>query len=118
MCSRAMATFATFAGMEVQRLTGWYRADQKYVIQTFEPYELKSPIVLLHRMTGVGKTTLIHAVGKRTACTGFGTNGWSSRLRIWSFGQSKTSQSEDVRCQIVRKSSSIAPYIIMEAERK
>lgn len=59
MRSRAMATFATFAGLRVRRLHGGYRAYRQHVLETIEPYELHVPIYLLHGMTGVGKTELL-----------------------------------------------------------
>ncbi|WP_312109428.1 tRNA 2-selenouridine(34) synthase MnmH [Brevibacillus reuszeri] len=59
MRSRAMATFATFAGLRVRRLQGGYRAYRQHVLETIEPYELQVPVYLLHGMTGVGKTELL-----------------------------------------------------------
>lgn len=60
MRSRAMATFASFAGIPVKRLKGGYRAYRKHVVGTIEPFELNRPLFLLHGMTGVGKTQLLH----------------------------------------------------------
>lgn len=59
MRSKAVSTFATFAGIPVQRLTGGYRAYRLHVVHTIEPYELNVPLFLLHGMTGVGKTELL-----------------------------------------------------------
>ncbi|WP_019121016.1 tRNA 2-selenouridine(34) synthase MnmH [Brevibacillus massiliensis] len=59
MRSRAMATFATYAGIPVRRLIGGYRAYRQHVVKTIEPFELKVPLILLHGLTGVGKTELL-----------------------------------------------------------
>ncbi|NGQ96196.1 tRNA 2-selenouridine(34) synthase MnmH [Brevibacillus sp. SYP-B805] len=65
MRSRAMATFATFSGIPVRRLIGGYRAYRQHVVKTIVPYELKVPLVLLHGMTGVGKTELLRRLEAR-----------------------------------------------------
>ncbi|UFJ40236.1 tRNA 2-selenouridine(34) synthase MnmH [Brevibacillus humidisoli] len=65
MRSKAMATFASFSGLPVQRLIGGYRAYRKHVVHTFEPYQLHAPVVLLHGLTGVGKTELLRRLEER-----------------------------------------------------
>ncbi|MGD8190411.1 tRNA 2-selenouridine(34) synthase MnmH [Brevibacillus ginsengisoli] len=121
MRSRAMATFSTFAGLEVQRLTGGYRAYRKYVTQTFEPYELKAPLVLVHGMTGVGKTTLLQTLeasgqpvldlermaGHRGSVFGHLGKGKPANQKMF-----------DARLFEGLRRLENAPYIIMEAESK
>ncbi|MBO8165391.1 MAG: tRNA 2-selenouridine(34) synthase MnmH [Brevibacillus sp.] len=121
MRSKAMATFASFAGLPVQRLIGGYRAYRKYVVQTFAPYQLRVPVVLLHGLTGVGKTELLRRLEQR---------GWpvldlermaGHRGSVFGhFGRGKPANQKmfDARLFETLRRYPDAPFFLMEAESK
>jgi tRNA 2-selenouridine synthase len=119
--SRAVATFASFAGIPVQRLAGGYRAYRQHVVKFMEPVEWNVPLVLLHGMTGVGKTELLrrlqqkgHPVldlermaGHRGSVFGHLGKGVPANQKMF-----------DARLFETLRQYSDAPYFIMEAESK
>ncbi len=67
MRSKTVATLADLMNIPIIRLTGGYRAFRQHVIGCFDrmlPSDL-SPLVVLHGMTGVGKTMILHELLKR-----------------------------------------------------
>ncbi len=59
MRSKAVATFLDLVGIRVWRLEGGYRAYRKLVVQFLEDPSSYPHFLVLHGMTGVGKTMLI-----------------------------------------------------------
>ncbi|MBA4537159.1 tRNA 2-selenouridine(34) synthase MnmH [Bacillus aquiflavi] len=59
MRSKAVATFADYAGLPSKRLIGGYRAYRKYILERI-PKMLPNKAVVLHGGTGVGKTEILH----------------------------------------------------------
>ncbi len=60
MRSKSITTFAEMAGLKVQRLTGGFRHYRQWVLDHLNESLLPEQFVVLHGMTGVGKTTLLH----------------------------------------------------------
>lgn len=59
MRSKAVATFLDLADRPVYRLTGGYRAYRQYVVSRLESYDLRPRLIVLHGLTGVGKTDIL-----------------------------------------------------------
>ncbi len=67
MRSKTVATLADLMNIPIIRLTGGYRAYRQYVVAYFErmlPGDVP-PLIVLHGMTGVGKTMILHELVKR-----------------------------------------------------
>lgn len=64
MRSRSMAVFLDLVETPVLRLQGGYRAYREYVVQRLSNYRLKPRLIVLHGLTGVGKTALLHRLRK------------------------------------------------------
>ncbi|MFD1425370.1 tRNA 2-selenouridine synthase [Kroppenstedtia sanguinis] len=60
MRSRSMAVFLDLVEMPVLRLKGGYRAYRENVVQRLSNYCLQPRLIVLHGLTGVGKTALLH----------------------------------------------------------
>ncbi|USG65488.1 tRNA 2-selenouridine(34) synthase MnmH [Brevibacillus ruminantium] len=121
MRSRAMATFATFAGVPVRRLTGGYRAYRKHVVGTIEPYALEQPVFLLHGMTGVGKTELLHrleAAGQPVLDLERMAGHRGSVFGDIGKGKPANQKMFDARLFETLRRYENAPYFIMEAESR
>ena len=66
MRSYAACTFMSLLKYPVLRLRGGYRAYRQRVMEELAAYEgLKSPLIVLHGMTGVGKTRLLLMLKER-----------------------------------------------------
>ncbi|MFY0546159.1 tRNA 2-selenouridine(34) synthase MnmH [Brevibacillus sp. H7] len=121
MRSRAMATFATFSGIPVRRLTGGYRAYRQHVVRTIEPYELKMPVFLLHGMTGVGKTELLRRLEAK-GCPVLDLERMAGhRGSVFGhIGKGKPANQKmfDARLFEALRRCENAPYLLMEAESK
>lgn len=65
MRSQAVATFAEFSGIPTLRLVGGYKAYRKWVLAALQPDLVPSTVVVLHGMTGVGKTDILHHLETR-----------------------------------------------------
>lgn len=58
MRSKAVVTFLEFAGIRAKRLSGGYKAYRQYILQDI-PHLLPERAVVLHGLTGVGKTEIL-----------------------------------------------------------
>ncbi|NMD69959.1 tRNA 2-selenouridine(34) synthase MnmH [Bacillus sp. DNRA2] len=58
MRSQSLATFLDFAGFPVHRIIGGYRAYREYILAQI-PELIPTQTVVLHGMTGVGKTDIL-----------------------------------------------------------
>jgi tRNA 2-selenouridine synthase len=58
MRSKAVVTFLEFAGIYARRLTGGYKAYRQYILQQI-PTILPERAIVLHGLTGVGKTEVL-----------------------------------------------------------
>ncbi|WP_071459827.1 tRNA 2-selenouridine(34) synthase MnmH [Bacillus massilinigeriensis] len=63
MRSKAVATFLDYAGCQSFRLEGGYRAYREYILQAI-PRLIPDRSVILHGMTGTGKTDILHELQK------------------------------------------------------
>jgi tRNA 2-selenouridine synthase len=67
--SRTIATIMELTGFDVQQLTGGYKAFRNHVIDNCTPFVPPGPLVVLHGMTGTGKTTLLNILAERGEST-------------------------------------------------
>ncbi len=58
MRSGSVASFLEFAGLEAIRLSGGYRAYRNYILEKI-PFLLPNQAIVLHGMTGTGKTDIL-----------------------------------------------------------
>ncbi len=67
MRSKAVATVIDLLGVEALRLQGGYRAYRRYVVDHLEALapEDVPRLIVLHGMTGVGKTMVLHILASR-----------------------------------------------------
>ncbi|HEU0264554.1 MAG TPA: tRNA 2-selenouridine(34) synthase MnmH, partial [Geobacterales bacterium] len=66
--SGTVAAILDLTGFEVIRLEGGYKGFRQQVTSFFEPYLPQGPVVVIHGMTGIGKTTIIsHLKGSQLA---------------------------------------------------
>jgi tRNA 2-selenouridine synthase len=63
--SKTIATILELTGYPVQQLTGGYKAFRNSVSARFEAFCPPGPLVVLHGMTGIGKTTLLNRLQQR-----------------------------------------------------
>lgn len=64
MRSRSVASFLEYAGIPSVRLEGGYKAYREYILEQ-TPKLLPEKAVVLHGMTGTGKTEILHALQKK-----------------------------------------------------
>jgi len=57
--SKTVATILELTGYRAVQLTGGYKAFRNHVISYFEPFRPPGPIVVIHGMTGIGKTPFL-----------------------------------------------------------
>jgi tRNA 2-selenouridine synthase len=57
--SKTVASILELTGIPARQLTGGYKAYRQVVTSYFEPFHPPGPLVVLHGMTGIGKTTLL-----------------------------------------------------------
>jgi len=65
MRSKSMATFYGLIYNNTYRLEGGYRAYREYISSQIPFMTIKAPTFVLHGMTGVGKTQLLHGLKKQ-----------------------------------------------------
>jgi tRNA 2-selenouridine synthase len=58
--SKTLATLLALTGYAVVQLTGGYKAFRQQVMDDFAAFRPPAPLVVLHGMTGIGKTTFLH----------------------------------------------------------
>ncbi len=63
MRSKAVVTFLEFAGLRAKRLAGGYKAYRQYILQEI-PRMLPEHAIVLHGLTGVGKTEILKLLNK------------------------------------------------------
>ena len=63
--SRTVTAILELAGYRAVQLTGGYKSFRARVSDYFNPFTPKSPLVVLHGMTGIGKTTLLQRLEER-----------------------------------------------------
>jgi tRNA 2-selenouridine synthase len=57
--SKTVVSILELTGYQAVQLTGGYKAFRSRVISFFEPFRPPGPLVVLHGMTGIGKTTFL-----------------------------------------------------------
>ena len=57
--SKTVTTILELTGFPAVQLQGGYKAFRNLVINSFEPFSPPGPLVVMHGMTGLGKTTFI-----------------------------------------------------------
>lgn len=67
--SRSMAILLEMTGYPVQQLEGGYKAFRGHVIEYFDAFEPPAPLIVIHGMTGIGKTTLINGLDQKAWTT-------------------------------------------------
>ncbi|MBP1932948.1 tRNA 2-selenouridine(34) synthase MnmH [Ammoniphilus resinae] len=65
MRSKSVCTFAEFSGLNVTRLSGGIRSYRQWITQHLTEELLPQRFVVLHGMTGVGKTIILHMLKDR-----------------------------------------------------
>lgn len=63
--SKTIASILELTGYPVKQLTGGYKAFRNQVTAFFDDFAPGAPLVVLHGMTGIGKTTLLGILEKR-----------------------------------------------------
>lgn len=67
--SKTVASILDLAGFPVQQLIGGYKAFRHQVSAYFDNFVPNAPLVVLHGMTGIGKTTLLGILAARGEST-------------------------------------------------
>lgn len=67
--SLSMATLLESAGLPAVQLQGGYKAFRNHVISFFEDFTPPAPLIVIHGMTGVGKTTFINNLDRQVWTT-------------------------------------------------
>jgi tRNA 2-selenouridine synthase len=67
--SKTIATVMELTGFPVAQLVGGYKAFRNDVSVSFENFVPPGPLVVLHGMTGIGKTTLLTRLAERGEAT-------------------------------------------------
>lgn len=65
MRSRSIAIILQLMGVNVYQLVGGYKAYRQYVLRRLQDYNVTPCFVVLHGLTGVGKTALLQELKKR-----------------------------------------------------
>ncbi len=63
--SLTIATICELTGYQVKQLEGGYKAFRNHVTAYFADFRPTAPLVVLHGMTGIGKTTLLSLLSER-----------------------------------------------------
>lgn len=62
--SRTVASILELTGFPVSRLQGGYKSYRSHVTSFFSPFHPPGPLVVIHGLTGVGKTSLLHRLDR------------------------------------------------------
>jgi tRNA 2-selenouridine synthase len=120
MRSKSVTTFADMSGLDIQKLAGGFRSYRQWVVQQLTADLLPKRFVVLHGMTGVGKTIILHKLHQKgfpildlEKCAGhrgsvFGGIGYN-------VANQKTFESHLVHDLMKVKG---LPYVFMEAESR
>lgn len=120
MRSKSVATFLTYAGVSYPRLIGGYRAYRQYILEK-TPELIPEKAVILHGMTGVGKTDVLKVLSERGYPVIDLEEMAGHRGSIFgSFGMGDGSSQKTFDALLYQSLLKIkdTPYIIMEAESK
>jgi len=60
--SKTVTTILDLSGFDVLQLQGGYKAFRSHVTTYFEPFRPIAPLVVLHGLTGSGKTAFLHRI--------------------------------------------------------
>lgn len=63
--SLSMAILLEMSGYQVAQLRGGYKAFRSQVIDYFEDFRPRAPLIVIHGMTGTGKTTFINGLDQQ-----------------------------------------------------
>jgi tRNA 2-selenouridine synthase len=63
--SKTVTVILDLAGFKAVQLQGGYKSFRHEVSEYFNPFTPKAPLVVLHGMTGIGKTTLLQRLKER-----------------------------------------------------
>jgi tRNA 2-selenouridine synthase len=63
--SKTVASILELTGYQVVQLAGGYKAFRGHVTAFFEPFHPPAPLVVIHGMTGIGKTTFLDLLRAR-----------------------------------------------------
>ncbi len=63
--SKTVTAILELTGHRAIQLTGGYKAYRNRVATYFSPFQPPGPLIVLHGLTGVGKTTLLHQLAER-----------------------------------------------------
>jgi tRNA 2-selenouridine synthase len=63
--SRTVTEILDLTGYPAVQLTGGHKAFRQHVVEYFAPLAPQAPLVVLHGMTGIGKTTFLELLKKR-----------------------------------------------------
>jgi tRNA 2-selenouridine synthase len=67
--SKTIASILELTGFPVKQLIGGYKAFRNHVSTCFEEFKPNGPLVVLHGMTGIGKTTILQILADRGEST-------------------------------------------------
>ncbi|CAM3739314.1 tRNA 2-selenouridine(34) synthase MnmH [Mesobacillus zeae] len=120
MRSKAVATFLEYSGCESIRLSGGYRAFREYILEEI-PMLLPKKAVIIHGMTGTGKTDILHelqAKGYPVLDLEQMANHRGSLFGMIGTGDGYNQKTFDALLFKRLNEMKGAPYFIMEAESK
>ncbi|CAM3381669.1 tRNA 2-selenouridine(34) synthase MnmH [Aeromicrobium ponti] len=120
MRSKSVATFLTYAGVSFPRLVGGYRAYRQYILENTAGL-IPDQSVVLHGMTGVGKTDVLKVLNERGYPVIDLEEMAGHRGSIFgSFGMGDGSTQKTFDALLYQALSEVkgSSYIIMEAESK
>lgn len=63
--SKTVASILDLTGFPVSRLQGGYKSYRSHVTSCFSPFRPPGPLVVIHGLTGIGKTNLLHRLDRQ-----------------------------------------------------
>ncbi|RFU65391.1 tRNA 2-selenouridine(34) synthase MnmH [Peribacillus glennii] len=118
--SQSMAAFAALSGLEVPRIVGGYRAYRERILEKI-PQMLHGKAIVLHGMTGVGKTQILDKLKEKGYPILDLEKFANHRGSVFgSFGQGDAHNQKTFDALLFEELSQIgtSDYFIMEAESK